>query len=279
MKITLSLVLDLFFFCFFSFCISFIWFRYFLENTFFIIFLSLIVSSFTGILILLLKYRKIKKINLNKVEKNELQQLKKQLFTSDRKEVNLLFKNIFNLRKNSINLKETLNSFYLTQSAQNFYGNNGVIFTYYLDGLLLTDSNLKNILNNIILESKKQNYNIDSVYILCNSTHENAINFSYFYSFKIKFITIENFYSQIVKGLNLYPYKMEEKIKHKQKFKIFMSNFFSKKQFKTFIWCGLSIFIASLVVRYNIYYIITSSILFILAIICKARTEINVKNK
>lgn len=265
MKNYFAVFLDLIFFTIISFFISVIWLRYFFDSTFLIIFLSVIISIFIGIFLLLFKYKNQKKDILNKQDEQKFKNYKQFFLTNTTSNINQKLSEIFTLRKNSDYLYKTFNSYYFTKTNNYFIGGNNTVFLYFLDSLVVEDFQIKHLLskNNFL---NKENFKF---FILGNDFSENSKQFILLFK-NITLLTLEDFYKKTVKGLNLFYSPIDShKTKKIKNIKFLYKLFINTKNTKNFFLCAITIFITSFVFRYNIYYIVLSSILFVLSLMCK----------
>ena len=273
MKFTLSVVLDLFFFSLISFCISVAWLRYFLSNTFLIVFFSTIVSICVAILLIFIKFKRQKTRILNKTQKNELLFLKKTLLTSGLNHSKNFLNNIFYLRKNSNKLFNSFKTYYFENQHNFFIGLNCALF-FNFNSLKISEQQIKDFfleINYKHFNKKELNDKSTTIFILANDFSESCKEFVSLLNLDIKLITLDTFYKEVVSGLNIFPVVPTQKIRYIEKLKSLNKNMFNPNQSKHFFMCGTCVFIAGFIVRYNLYYIIFASILFLLAIICRIR--------
>lgn len=265
MKFTLSLILDLIFFAFLSFFISLMWLRFFLSNSFIIVFLAVLISIFISFLLLFIKYTRQKNRKLNKFNKNQLFLLKTYFINSNKKQNFILLKKIFYLKRNTLELNKSYNTFYFDSKNYEFIGFNNVKFCFYFDSLYMDDLILKKIITS--------NKSAKTIYVLCNNFSASCKELIKFFNIDVRLITIDDFFIKLCQNLNLFEDKKEKKLPLKERCKTIIINFVNPKQTKSFFICGLYILMGSFLVRYNIYYIIVSTVLLTLALVCKLRQK------
>ncbi len=222
---------------------------------------------------MLFKYKKHKKNALSKKQKNELENFKNLLLTSPKQVVDIELEKIFNLSKNTNSVYKLFNTYYFVKQQGFFKGHNDVFLLYCFDSLIVQDYNLKNTLLTFIKKNKAEKNCSSELFIIGNSFDQNCFSLINLYDFKINLVELSDFYKYVVKDLNLYTYKAPKNKKVREKFNIFFKSFLNSKQHKKFLMLSFGFFLASFVVRYNIYYIVFSSVLFILAIICKLKPQ------
>ena len=123
--------------------------------------------------------------------------------------------------------------------------------------------------DNIIacLKSVKK-YNLTKIVILCNSYEANVVNLINSYNVKTLILNSTQTYNEILVKYNTYPeFNSNLKLTEKITLSFILKNAISKKKFKTYFLGGLFLLLASIFVVYNVYYIIFSSIMFLLSIL------------
>lgn len=226
------------------FLLVFVWIKFYLKN----IITSLILSIVISLLFIFISYKTYnKKIAKDLSNKNALIKLQKLTDT-------------LTLSSYEENLKY-LNEIFPESKIQNNYlslPNNSIIIPKF-DCLELTTNDLLSLL-------KDDNINkTNSITIVTLNVDKSCQEFASTLNIKINFLTTSDI-------LKLNSQEIESAIKITQKkhntFKSIAKMFTARKNVKGYITSSIFIIFASLIVPYKTYYLISASVLLILAFLC-----------
>lgn len=238
------------------FLLLFAWINYFVMDLKITFILSLIFSFACLYLLFYFYNKKQTKLNLNKQQTKQIEINFLNFKLSSKKEQLNLITNILSYKH-----KVTKETDYLTYTENE---NKHVIYLF-LNQKILTFSDLINIISNIDAD-------FDKLEIICEN-YEN-FNTKILKDKEIILTDKSSLYLNYFSKYNTYPDKkiMEENLT-KIKLKDFFLHFFSREKSKGFFICGLILIFSSIIIPYNVYYIIFGSILLIFAIICKVKKQ------
>jgi len=243
----LSKISNIIFAIFATSIITFIWINFYLRNIKLSMIYSLIFSLIIISIIYLIKYFTQKKnIKVLNIEKNK-SELKFKLQFSKRKLVNNY---ILDLLK--FNHAEQL-------SSNHFYNHktNQDIFIYLNDNI------------NSEIYNDSLSYNI-IIITLDNTNFQNEIN-----EYTIEIINFNKLYDLSIQN-NIYPnFNITKAKPTKYKLNNILENVLTKHKSKKLFLIGITILISSLFTKYNIYYIIMSTILMLLSVYARFNKKYN----
>ena len=194
-KSKLSFLLDFLFKSILIFFISFIWLRLYIHNNALIIFLSILITLFSSIILSLVLKSKFNKIKLSKKEIKEKQNYLNQLNFSSNKEINDLLIRFYKTEK-IIKHKD----FFEIEKEENIIVFNNFSFVA---------TNISFIIDCI---KKVQSKNINKIIIFASNFENVCYNFvKNLKDKKIKLIDFDNLYTNFMKKHNMFP---EIKIKY-----------------------------------------------------------------
>lgn len=250
-------IIDLIFFNVSLFLIFFAWTKFIFKR-------NLIALILTFSIIIAINI--VKSIrNYIKSNKNKTQDLKKKdiencmlsfLAQSDKENLDFFLK-VFSFKKIKYKKKNFL-----------LFENNEAVCFDFSQKLLSSETCLKHIHYAIKQGIKKLG-------ILCYSLpSQDKLFFENLKNIQIKIYEKTDIYTQFLSKYGFFPEKVLE-IKSTQKLKIkqIINISLDRKKSKAYFFSGILIFFCSLIVRYNIYYVIMSSILFFMAILCRRQKE------
>lgn len=236
------------------FIVSFLWVRFYQHNPVLILlYSSLITSLIYSAIHLIIKHKQIKNKSIKK-EDLAIANLSHLLLFSTNQECIKIFENSLKLR----NLEYTKTTKYILF-------NNNMLIPFY--SKTKVDDN--DILQ-IFLKAKQLKIKAKLIIICAKNFTEDAKNF-------IKTMSQQEFlllderqtFNTFFKPIN-YQIETKSQQKNKQKFKDKVNNLvniaFNKSRFKGYLTSAIILLIASYFMRYNIYYLVFSSLLMILAL-------------
>lgn len=231
--------------------IFFAWIQFFIKN----IILSLIIGSLLAITTILcvktLKNKKLSKLEINSNNNTNLAKFKIAIQSLPSIKISNILKKLI-----PTSLTATIKKGDII-----FTKNNEInIYTFYFSEQLSENKLLE------IIKSKKAN----CITIFCISYTESAdIISKAFTNLKIKLITLDQLY-KICEANNISVNTEHiDLTSHKIHLKDILKGFISPNKSKGYFISGLITLLTSLIIPYRIYYVIFSSILFILCLICK----------
>ena len=261
-KSTFSFIIDFVFYSLIIFAVSYIWLRLYIHNNTLILVISLIITLFISSILCLVLKNKISKNKLTKKEEKIKKQILNSLLVMNNNEINNFLTQVFNN-----NVKKYKDFLVILNEEKT------VIF--YNFSFLETDINF--ILNSLKTSEKLEIFNVNIISNLfnkdCNKFVKNIKNFN------IKLINFNDFYFKCLKEQNILPnskIKYEEKTKYS--IKELLSIAFNKTKTKSYVLTGLIFLVSSLFLRYNIYYIIFTTLMFSFAMFSYFNKRFNKKN-
>ena len=264
-KIKLSNLLDYLLLFVLLFFISFIWARY--------VVLSLVPSSIIATCFSIITLSINVFINNKKQAK---QNIKKAKQTAIEDCANFFLFN--NFEENANFYKSMLENKYSVEIKNNFlYLENDI---HKIALFLLFDVKKINQDQVVFCLKSVKKYDLTKIAIICNAYENNVLNISQNYKIKTEILNKQQNYNNILLIFNTFPQITEKNnVKEKLTFKFLLRNAIERKKFKTYFFGGLFLFFASLFVRYNIYYKVFASIMFMLSILCLFENKIYKKSK
>ena len=264
-KIKLSLFLDYFLVTLIIFFISFVWCRYIFKNLILSIATSIILSLLIVTIFVKVKNRREIRKKRKKDITSHIEECANALLFNSFEENAYFYKNILD-KKYKIEIKPSF--LYLENSL-----NRVALF-------LLFDVKKINQDQVIFCLKSVKKYDLTKIVIICNSYDNNVLNITKNYNIKTIILNKQQNYNEILSVYNAFP-QTDTKLKLDEKltFSVIINNAINKKKFKTYFMGGIFLFIASLFIQYNIYYIIFSSVMFLLSILCLFSNKIFKRTK
>ena len=248
---------------FIIFLISLIWCRYFIKNFTISIILTILLTILIDIILTFIFYTKNKKINLKNSEINKAQNYCNKFIFSEKSYTINFFYNLFAKK-----FKTTKTTKYIIIENNN---SKCVIYPIFkLEDLSTED------LVNAYNTTKKHN---PQKLILCvNKANSNVINIANMLD--VKTIILDKFqtYQSIYKEFDTYPEEYLIKTE-KTTIKSLLEYGLNKKRTKGYLLASLILLFSSMIVKYNLYYLIVSSILLVLALFSFINPKYNKKLK
>lgn len=229
---------------------SFVWIKYFIRNNIYSFLLSLFLSMFIVSLFSLIQKNKFTKRKI-KIETN--------------KEINSYIYSFLLLKS-----EETLKLFYEKLKQEGAVLHNNVIILNKtciipkLDVEILSINDVSKIYQSI------KNSNINKIKILTIEAKEDCINFAKsIKNFDIEILTKSETFYAYIQRYAIYPeILVAQKTSKKESFFNIIKFCFKKEKAKSYVFSGIVLLILSFFFRYNLYYVIVSSLLFLCSIIC-----------
>lgn len=250
-KSTISFIIDFVFYCFLIFFISLIWLRLYIHDNTLILVLSSIITLFLASILSVIYKKKVNKFKLSKKEVKTKKEILNKLIFSNNLEINVYLSNFFK------EYKITKHREFLEIKKED-----EKILVFNCFKLNACDNDF--ILNSI---KKSEKLNIKKIMIFASNFNKDCFVFiKNIKEFKIKLINFDEFYINYIKKENIIP---ENKIIYEEKtrysFIELLSIAFNRKKTKTYVVTGIIFLISSIFLRYNIYYIVFTTIMFLFA--------------
>ncbi|HBB44709.1 MAG TPA: hypothetical protein DCZ34_01100, partial [Clostridiales bacterium] len=257
-KTRLSKIFDFLFGTSFVFLMCFVWMRFFLHNFVLTILLSFVISFCVCGLYYFLSKQKAEKQQLSETELEKAHNISMHFLLSTKKE--------------TISELEKLLSKKYDVTAKS-------------DHLIVNDTMLKpiytsqTISDKDVLESfaKIKNTSLKKLIICCENASSIAMKIASLIKEK-EVVVLDEYlaYKNIFLPLGFNPPKVEiEEKKKDKKFDVFLQNAFNKKRTKNYLLVAVFLLFGSFLLRYNLYYIIFSSIATLCALYSHFNTRFN----
>lgn len=246
-----SFIFDFLFYSFVIFLITFVWVRMLVHSEALIWIYSLSITLIISILLFIVLKKKIYNYSCSKKEIKEKQQiLNSFIFAQNNEIINFLTKffNDFQIKKHS--------EFFEVKNLDT-----KIKYIVFYD-FSLSPTNVDTIIKFV---KKAEKENISNIYIFCGTFEMACTKFiKNLKEVKIKIIDFNNFYENFIKKQNIKP-NMKEKYaeKNKYSFKELLSIAFNKNKTKQYFLTGIIFLIGSIFLRYNIYYLLFTSLMFL----------------
>lgn len=249
------------------FFIAFLWVRFYEHNSFLIILYTCLITIGVCGIIYAFSLKKQKKLEISQKEAVFIENLSTFLLFSSKKQVLVEFEKVLKMRNISYS------------SHTNFLVFNDIILVPLFSKQVIDDENILDIVKKI----KSQKISKKNIIICANSFSESAKKISKKSSdYNIDLFDQAKTYLVFFKPVNYSP-NIEQKPKQKVSFRKKFSNLiyvaFNKKRFRGYIISALILFASSYFMRYNLYYLIFSSILFLFAFFSYFNKPFNKKDK
>lgn len=261
-KIKLSGILDFIFGTSFVFLICFIWARYFLHNQTLSILLCAVVTFCIVGLFYFVRRKKVLKNLVGKTDLEEAHNIATHFLLCTKPETIKEFYNILS-KTNIVKIKGDM---LLTEK---------VAIRPLYNSTEITD---KDVLDSF---AKIKNTSIEKLIICCQSANAKAREIANIISDKkIVIYTEYDAYKNIFKpvGFKVESPKKPEKLKTKQRFLKYGQIALNKTRTKSYLMVSVILLFSSFVLRYNVYYLIVSTITVCLALYSHFNTKFNTKN-
>lgn len=255
-NISLSKIIDFLFFNFVLFLFLFAWLRFVTKR----LWVTILV---VGVVMLLINLIRL-------IPKKEG---KKSLLQKEKKKIEDITLSLLILNKNE-QLKlfcDYLKDFLPQITKEKFLkleSNSKVLSLNFSSRFLSQEDALKSIY------LAKKSHIFDLIILCINCNEKDKLFYENLKDIDVKVYTIDKIYSEIFVKLQKFPQKtFEVKSPKKLKFKEFLRVSLDRKKAKKYFLSGLIVFFCSLITRYNIFYIVTSSLLFFMSLMCLTNKE------
>ena len=251
-KFKLSQLLDTFIIFILIFAISFIWLRYLISE----FFLSLIASLFVTIFLILLRTyisnKKQAKLKIKKDRETHINDCSNAMLFNTFEENCEFF---INMLKHKYDIEIRNNYLFLKNQQDEI-----ALFPMY-DNKKISQDNLLACLKSV------KNINLTKIIIVCCEYENNVCTIASNYKTKTHILNKIQTYNEILCVYKVFPeINNQNKVDEKITFSFLLRNAINKKKAKTYFWGGAFLLLASFVIRYNVYYIIFSTVMFCLCL-------------
>lgn len=255
-KTRISSIIDYIFYYFSIFFISLIWIRLFSHKAILNLVFSFLIATVILILIIIRNNKKNNKNSTSQKQKELAESFANSMSFLTTKEQSLKICKIFNINTSCI--KKSI-----------IFCNNFVIIPLFNFKKCTYDQ----ILNYFIMVKHEK---IDKVIFLTNEFDDDLNNFhNYYNDIKICILDKYDFY-KIIEPLNVeIEVKNKAKMSKKEKINNMLNVAFDKAKSKNYFIYGIILFICCLFFRYNVYYIIFSSLMFCFSLFSRFNKRYN----
>ncbi len=238
------------------FFIIFAWIQFFVKNILLSLFLSAIFSSLAILFIRWLKAKKYTSTQNKLTQSSKLASFKIAIQSMPHQKLITLIKKLIPAEYNPKTIKGDI-SFVKNNSS--------TIFTFYYLGEL----------NDIMLLNIIKNKTADKFVIFCSNFNQEADIIARSLKNKnIDIINLEQLYEIFNKNNISVDTGHIDLNKHKITLKGILKNSISRNKSKSYFVSGLVLLLTSLIVPFKLYYVIISSILFVLSLLCRLKPTI-----
>lgn len=259
----LSFFCDFIFFAFIIFSITFIWLRYYLHNNTLLWIITSLITLILSFFIALYFRKKINKFNLSKKEKKEKQKYLNYILFLNKNETNKFLKDIYKDR-----LIES-HSNYLIILNKNTEKNEIKYIKNSEKCLIFYDFSMQNLTSDSLVAfiKKAKSLGIRNVEILCKNYDKECKNIiKNLISFNVSIKDFDKFYSENIKNNKQDSFEIIYEEKNRYRFKELLGIAFNKSKTKTYALTGLIFLLGSIFMRYNVYYLVFTTIMFAFAL-------------
>lgn len=238
------------------FILIFTWVRFVTRSLFFSLFTSLVFLLAFNIVKIFIMRKNIANRQSSKEIKDEMDRKVYSLIYLPKNELDDLFSKIYLATNNSKN--DIYNVFIKNNDEK-------IGISYYFEKEVLD----KEFCLKLIYKAIKLNLKV--IIICCYSCNEKDYHlFKNIQNIKVKIYQKEDTYKELFESKNIDLGKeIIFSTSKKKQLKEYLKSAINREKSKKYFFSGLLIFFASLFVRYNFYYIIMSSLLFLLAILSR----------
>ena len=245
------------------FLLFFVWLNFYLKNFILSIFISVLLSILIGLLLEFFSRKKQNILTLKKSEKKLIEECSFQFIFSEKK-YHLNFYQMLLSKKYKV---ELMSDFLIVKNNDKCT----LFIPIYQTSEIKSDDIIQSYL-------KAKELGINNIVITCKSYNEDALQYSKY----VKDITFnlldENLtFKHILKPLDTYPnFSIEKKKVDKLKYNEIKKSALNKRKSKSYLLSAILLVFSSFFTKYNLYYLITASLLFILALYSSFNTNYNI---
>ena len=246
---------------FLIFIIALIWCRYFIKDLTLSITLTIIITLIIDTIISLIFSKKTQKLKLKNSEIEKAENYCNKFIFSDK---NYAVNFYYNLASKRYKAKK-FSKYVLIEHKEN----NLILFPFYK----FDDFNIEDLIYTYNYAKKAK---ASKLVICVNKTNANVLKISE--KLDIKIIILDKFqtYNKLFKEYNYFPQEFIIK-NQKNTFKNLIEYSLNKKRTKGYLIASIILLFSSFIVKYNIYYLISSSILLVLSLFSFINPKFNKK--
>lgn len=258
---TLSRIFSTFFRILLIFTIAFIWSRYYIKNIWTALLVCLAATLGLDIILHLIFSKKETKNNLKKEEQDRCQNYANKLIFSENSYVMNFF---FKLLSAGHEVKKF--SKFLLISSEDF--KICVVPSFHYDAFKAEDL--------IVAYNIANKCGADRLVVCTSDVDKSAENLSRKLGLNTIILNKFDTYEKLYKPANIFPEELKLK-ENKMGIKELISFGLNKKRTKGYLFASIILIFSSFIVKYNIYYLISSTILLILSLISFINPKFNKK--
>ena len=257
----ISKVFDFLFGAVLLFFISFVWTRYFIHDFWLTMLISIIITFLIASIFHIVNRKKQEKLNISREEIKNAEMITTYFLLSSKQEI---LKTFF----------EKLDKKYNTKIKSDYMLVNDKVLKPIYNTQTITDKEIMEIYLKVKDTSAKK------IIITCKDASENCYDFVKLITNKeIIILTEYEAYENIFKPLSFDVPKIEAIQKNKKNVNYYLAFALNKTRTKNYLIVSIFMLFASFILRYNIYYLIFSSITGLLALYSHFNTRFNSNNK
>jgi len=263
-RYALSNILDTVFKTVIIFAICFVWIRYYVYSLNETLLYTILLTIIINLIFLFFKKKKEKNEKINKDEQLKINECVNEfLFSSHKKNTQFFYKLL--QKKHKVTYQKP---FLIITKSNGKIG----LLPYYKNRKLTMDT----VKNFIILAKKKE---LKKLIICCKTSEQEVLNLCKQYTqIKLLILDAKQTYYKLLKPYNYFPQIVtnlieEQKLTTSQMLVVM----FDKKRTKGYVISAVILLFTSFIVPYNIYYVIFSSFLFLLALFSYFNTSFHKK--
>jgi len=238
-------------------CLFFVWIQYFWRSFWQTLLLAIPLTTLTFWIIKIITSKKNEHKEQTAADEKKIIEASQQFLIAPKKEVISFFKQV--LAQQYGEIKETTKGLHFKIDGENY------LFIPSYSTLKLVDRDILPLLQNKGCK----------VVTACKNYSDEAEDLANIFSKRIELWDEKQVYSKLLKPTGTYPQLIKiEQTKVKRDYRKII---FARQKAKPYFFSGLVILFASFFVRFNIYYVIISSLLFFTSMYCllyKKREEI-----
>ena len=248
---------------FLIFIISLIWCRYFIEDLTLSISLTIIITLIIDTIITLIFAKKTERANLKNSEIEKAENYCNKFIFSDKSYAVNFYYNLASKRYKA----RKLSKYIIVEHREN----NVLLYPFYK----FEDFNIEDLISTYNYAKKAK---VNKLVICVNKTNANVLKICDKLDIKIIILDKYQTYNKLFKEYNYFPQEFIIKTQ-KNTFKSLVEYSLNKKRTKGYLIASIILLFSSFIVKYNIYYLISSSILLILSLFSFINPKFNKKTE
>ena len=264
MKFSISSIFSMLFRISLIFLICFIWARYYIEKLYLAIIVSALATIMIDVFIKIVSTKHQTTLSIKKKELEKIEECKNSFLFGEEKQTLDFYYKLAKKKHEAVKKKEYV-------LVENVNGEKIVLFPFYTYRKFTID-------DLIVCINKIKNIGVTKL-VICTNEYETAVSkFADKMSLKILILNCEQTYFKLLKVYDFYPEKVIElKQSQKNTIKDLLAYSLNKKRTKGYFLASCIMLFSSFLVKYNLYYIIFSTLLLILSLISFINPKFNKK--